>query len=149
MLTRCLQMITGYVCPIILHKYGIDCFEASEAVAMRSMLPPVNSSAAALANRFDGGDAVYQGLPGVCFWTTDTVLFKGLTPEASVSALASRLGNIGRCGVVHITQRTYMSSMWLGLTVLVPAVASISIVLSWIVGFLPYVVCSVVGKTVS
>lgn len=125
------HMLTGYVCPVVLHNIDTTCFERAERVALASVL---SSAALDAANNHS-----YPGQPGLCFATTDLVHVNGLTPEASLVALAARNGQYGACSVSEYTRRTFLAAMWVGVAFLLALVASIGITLATVVGLLPYV----------
>lgn len=132
------HFLTGYVCPVILHRYGIGCFYDAEAAAVASML---NSA------EFDE-DAVhtYPGQVGLCFYITDEVQIQGLRSPASTVALAVRNGHYNRCTVSQYTVRTFLATIWLGVAFLLPILAGVGLALAYILGIGPVaVVLSVLG----
>jgi hypothetical protein len=125
------HMLTGYVCPVVLHNIDADCFKRAERAAFAGLLQA--SALDATSNH------TYPGQPGLCFATTDTVRVNGLTPEASLVALAARNGQYGACSVSEYTRRTFVSSIWVGVTFLLPTLAGIGLTLATVAGLLPYV----------
>jgi len=123
------HFLTGYVCPVVLHRINTECFLAAERAAAASMLNSAD---------FDhDASHTYPGQVGLCFSTTDDVQITGLQPAASAVALAIRNGRYGECTVSEYTRRTFLSTIWLGVTFLLPILAGIGLSFAYLAGILP------------